>query len=600
MNALQSATTRADTMTKELKIAFGGASDAGIKTRNEDAFAAVLPSSQTRRTKGAVACIADGVSCSENAQLASETSVTTFIQDYLSTPESWDVKSASARVLSSLNSWLYHQGQVALARHNGLVTTFTAIIFKSLTAHILHTGDSRLYRFRDGQLQSLTRDHAFLQNDGSSVITRALGMETQLQVDYSQRSLRQGDLFLLTTDGVHDTLGEAALKAHLLQMDTELSTQQLGEGINVVLEVCANNIIEDALAKQSADNNTCLLVRILDVPHADIDEAHRELTAKIIPPVLTPGVKLDDFTIREVLNSGTRSHIYLAEKARFREPFVLKIPAQRFAEDAQYLEGFIREQWVGRRIDNPAIMKIHDPSPDTQFLYHVCEYVPGITLRQWMFDNPQPDLKKVRDLLAKIVPAMRVLHRMGMLHRDLKPENIMVSEKGDIKLIDFGTVKVYGLAEIASSIQDDTPVGSVDYIAPEYLLGDKGMHRSDIFSLGVIVYEMLTGKLPFKSITRKDGKGRTFDQWQYLPASQRRKDIPLWLDLSLKKACAPRPSQRYQAMSEFLGDMQTPNKALLDDHADKPLIEKNPVKFWQAVSGILFLILLLQFAWPNL
>ena len=133
-------------MARELKIAFGGATSAGAKAQNQDAFAALLPDASTRRSRGAVACLADGVSCSENAQLASETSVTTFIQDYFSTPESWNVQTASARVLSALNAWLYHQGQVALARHNGLVTTFTGIILKSQTAHVLHTGDSRLYR----------------------------------------------------------------------------------------------------------------------------------------------------------------------------------------------------------------------------------------------------------------------------------------------------------------------------------------------------------------------------------------------------------------------------------------------------------------------
>jgi protein phosphatase len=596
MTVFQTSTLTATTMARDLKITFGGATSAGIKPRNEDAFAAILPDALARHAKGAVACIADGVSCSENAQLASETSVTTFIQDYLSTPESWDVKTASARVLSALNAWLYHQGQVALARHNSLVTTFTGIIFKSQTAHILHTGDSRLYRYRDGQLVQLTRDHSILQHDGNAVITRALGMESQLQVDYSQHSLRENDLFLLTSDGVHDYLSENTLQRLLAGLEPDLA----GEGKNAMLEQSAGAIVRQAEAAQSRDNLTCLLIRILEVPLADIDETHRRLTEKVIPPVLSPGVKLDDYTIRKVLNSGVRSHIYLAENPRFREPFVLKVPSERFAEDAQYLESFVRELWVGRRIDHPGIMKIFDPPQDTHFLYHVCEYVPGITLRQWIYDNPAPELKKVRDLLTKLVPPLRAFHRMGMLHRDLKPENIMVTTNGDIKLIDFGTVKVRGLQEIASPVADDTPVGSVDYIAPEYLLGDKGMHRSDIFSLGVIVYEMLTGKLPFKPLIRKDGQASSFDQWRYISASQQRKDIPVWLDLALQKACAPRPGQRYQVLSEFFNDMQTPNQALLEAHADRPLIDKHPVKFWQAVSALLFILLLLQMAWPYL
>src|SRR5262245_47196831 len=137
---------------KSLSIAYGGYTTVGVKERNEDAFAAILPTEQVRHTKGALASIADGVSCSDNEQIASQTAVGTFIQDYLSTPETWDVKTSASRVLSSLNSWLYYQGQSALTRHNGFVTTFSTVIFKSTTLHILHCGDSRIYRLRDGQL----------------------------------------------------------------------------------------------------------------------------------------------------------------------------------------------------------------------------------------------------------------------------------------------------------------------------------------------------------------------------------------------------------------------------------------------------------------
>ncbi|MDC0598288.1 bifunctional protein-serine/threonine kinase/phosphatase [Gammaproteobacteria bacterium] len=580
-----------------LSIAFGGCTSAGIKARNEDAFAAFQPDPQARQIKGAAVCIADGVSCSENAQLASETSVTTFIQDYLSTPETWDVKTSAARVLSSLNSWLFHQGQLSLARHNGLVTTFTGVIFKSTSAHIFHLGDSRIYRYRQAELIQLSRDHSLVQSNGSATLTRALGMDSQLKVDYQQKGTRVNDIIMLSTDGVHDNLNSEELVKHLSILDKEDNGSNI-EGQNSQLEKVAAEIVAHAEQTGSQDNISCMLVKIITLPVDNIDEAHRKLTKLVIPPTLEPGVKLDDYKIIRVLYSGARSHIYLAEHPRFRDPFVLKVPSQSFAEDPEYLEGFIREQWVGRRVNNAGVMKIYEPVPGSKFLYHICEYVPGQTLRQWMYDNPQPGLNVVRELAKQIAACLRVFQRMGMLHRDLKPENIMLTEAGQVKLIDFGTVQVNGLKEISSSLSEDTPVGTRDYIAPEYLRGEGGVHRSDIFSLGVVLYEMITGKLPFKRTIAQQNRVESYDSWHYQSALTYRKDVPVWVDLALKKACAPRPSARYQALSELLQDLTTPNQQMVSSHKSSPLMERDPVRFWKIVSGCLLLLLILQWVIP--
>jgi protein phosphatase len=577
---------------RTLSIAYGGHTTAGVKGRNEDAFAALLPASQLRFSKGAIASIADGVSCSDNARLASQTSVATFIQDYLSTPETWDVKTSASRVLAALNSWLYYQGQTALTRQNGFVTTFTTVIMRSTTAHVLHCGDSRVYRYRDGVLRQLSTDHSLAQANGAMTLTRALGMDTELKVDYQQRSLRVGDVLLFTTDGVHGVLKPDEIREALAALVAQAPTGS--EGGNAQLEQTARQLIDKALHAGSDDNLSCLLVRVLELPVEDIDEAHSKLTQLAIPPVLAPGNKLDGYTITKVLHSGSRSHLYLATHPRYRQKFVLKAPSLNFAEDPQYLEGFMREQWVGRRVDHPGIMKIHDPVPDSKFLYHICEYIEGITLRQWIYDNPKPDLQRVRELAKQIAASLRVLQRLGMLHRDLKPDNIMLTQTGEVKLIDFGTVQVSGLQDIASPLREDTPVGTADYMAPEYLLGEKGEYRSDIFSFGVIVYEMLTDALPYKAPPTDTSRIKDYDRWQYRSAVDVRKDLPPWLDYALRKACAPRPSHRYAVLSEFLHDLEVPNRELVQQQESKPLIEKHPVRFWQAISTLLFLLLLVQ------
>ncbi|UTA46879.1 bifunctional protein-serine/threonine kinase/phosphatase [Simiduia sp. 21SJ11W-1] len=566
---------------KTLKLRFGGSTSAGAKPENQDAFAAHLPKGSVAQLKGGVACIADGVSCSDNAQQASSTSVTLFIEDYFSTPDTWPVKVAANRVLSSLNSWLYHHGQQASARHNGLVTTFSALLIKSNTAHIFHAGDSRIAVLREGGIQPLTRDHCHRQQGNKQFLTRALGMDSRLEVDYVQEETAVGDIFVLTTDGVHDWLGDADISALILAAGDDL-------------EQAAHALCEQARARGSDDNLTCLLVKVEELPLAELDEVHKKLTQLVIPPVLQEGQKLDHYEVLSVMHSGTRSHVYKVQDINTQRYYALKAPSENFKDDAQYLEGFIREQWVGRRINHPGVMKILPRPEKSPFLYHVCEWVEGITLRQWIFDNPAPSFNQVREWMEKLVASLRAFQRLSMIHRDLKPENIIITPKGRPVIIDFGTVYVAGLGEIASPLIEDVPVGSVDYIAPEYLLGQPGSDRSDLFSLAVIAYEMLCGQLPFKLPNMQHNPPKHFDQWRYQPLRQVRKDVPLWLDLALEKALSPNPRGRYAAYSEFLHDLTQPNRALVASFEAEPLLERNPVLFWRSLALVLALALIIQ------
>ncbi|BFM14710.1 bifunctional protein-serine/threonine kinase/phosphatase [Maricurvus nonylphenolicus] len=576
----------------QLDVEFGGHSIAGRKEKNEDAFAARQPDGGERYYKGVVACVADGVSCSENAQQASQTSVMDFIENYYSTPDTWGVKQAAAKVLSSLNSWLFHHGQQGNLRHNGLVTTFSGAILKSTTAHIFHAGDSRIYRLRQGNLEQVTRDHTHKQIGTKAFLTRALGMDSRLDVDYQQKSLKVGDVLMLTTDGVHDTLKDhdllAMLQAHLAETP-EAPT----------LEQTARRIVDDAYEAGSEDNISCLLVKIKELPIEDINEVHRKLTKLTIPPVMEPGHKIDGYEIQKIVHSGTRSHLYLVKQMETGKKYVLKAPSENFAEDAQYLEGFIREQWVGRRINHPNVMKIYPRPAESPFMYHLCEYIEGTSLRQWMIDNPQPSLAKVRELAKGMVAAVRVFQRQGMVHRDIKPENILLDEHERVRLIDFGTVQVDGLDEIATPLGEEVPVGSVNYIAPEYLRGEKGQHYSDIFSLGVILYEMCTGTLPFKQTAAQQQQPQHYQEWNYIPARRARPELPLWLDLTLEKASDPNPAKRYHVMSELLHDLSSPNAELVAVHKSAPLLKRNPTLFWQGISALLAVGLVAQWVYMS-
>lgn len=581
--------------TGDLQLSFGGQSIAGTKPNNEDAFCAQLPTElSTRHLKGAVACIADGVSCSDQAQLASQTSVTHFIADYYSTPDSWPVKQAAGKVISAINSWLFHQSKHAANRSDNAVTTFSAVIVKSRTAHMLHVGDSRIYRLRNEQLELLTQDHQHHRADGQSYLTRALGIDHRLDVDYRSVETQIGDLFLLSTDGLHGFISQPELSEALSKDHDNL-------------ESLAKQLVDQALASGSDDNISCLLVKVADLPSESLREAHAKLTHLKIPPVLDVGNRIDHFRVTRVLHSGTRSHVYLARDEEQQRDVVIKAPSENFTDDIAYLEGFRREYWVGRKLNSGRVMKIYQHPHQSAFIYHVCEAIDGQTLRQWIIDNPAPSLESVRAITEEMAAAVRVLHRNAMVHRDLKPENFILTEDGRVKLIDFGTVQVEGLDEIVNVLDQDkrrenNPVGDVGYIAPEYLLNLRGTNQSDIFSLGCIVYEMLSGQLPYDAVRSNRHYPTRFQDWHYRSirkASQdkQRDTLPLWLDNVLRKATNPRPENRYSALSEFTVDLRKPGVELLKREQSAPLLERNPVRFWQLISAILCLIIIAQWLW---
>ena len=571
-------------MKKKLHLEFGGYSDAGVKASNEDAFTAVMPDKHSvRKFKGGAACIADGVSCSENAKLASQTAVNNFAVDYFSTPDFWTVEQSASKVIGAINSWLYQQGAQRQTRVDGHITTFCALVIKSHTAHILHVGDSRVYLLRDNKLELLTKDHSYQQGD-QNYLTRALGIESSLNLDYRALTIKLNDRYILTTDGVHDRLSHD-------ELETLANTQDKD------LEALAKDIGDAALKNGSDDNISCLLVDVASLPIERLDEVYNDLTKLTIPPVLSKGHKIDHYQITRVLHSGTRSHVYLARDTLDNQQYILKMPSLSFEDDIVYLDSFAREQWIGRKLSHKRIMKIFVPPAKTEFLYHVCEYIEGQTLRQWMIDNPRPELDEIRDIVDEMVSAVRVLHRDKMVHRDLKPENFIINRDGNITLIDLGTVQVSGIKEITQPHLEDIPVGDVGYIAPEYLIDNSATGLSDLFSIASVAYEMVTGKLPFNVVKTNRDHHKIYSDWRYTPMrclNNTRKDTPVWLDNVFKKALTAKPENRYQAMSEFQNDLRSPGQDMLTPNEFVPLLERNPLRFWQGLSLILALALIAQ------
>lgn len=566
---------------EKLQLGFGGFSCKGVKEENQDAFAAYLPKDHYADLKGGVAALADGVSVCSRGREAAITCVTNFIQDYYQTPPTWTVKRAAGKVLHGLNRWCHGQHDYEHGGHSQMITTFSGMIFKSTSGFIFHAGDSRITRFQGGELEQLTKDHVSRQG-GKNVLTRAMGIEAHLDVDLTNVELQQKDLFVFTSDGVHEFLSNKTIKQLLTAAGS--------------LEERAKNIVDEALKLGSNDNLTCLLVEVQNLPLADLDEHSKQINRLAIPPALEVGMKLEGYRIIQTVFNGTRSSLYKVVNEEDGKVFGLKTPSQNFADDPVFLAGFLREEWVGQHIKNSNVMGIYKRKEDARFMYHICEYIDGQTLRQWMLDNPEPSLEQVRKIITQLITALRVLQRKDMVHRDVKPENVMITHQGEVKLIDFGTVLVKALAETNSLPVEKVVVGAVHYIAPEYLIKHTSSHQSDMFSVATVVYEMLTGSLPFKAFKYQDYIPVSYSEWMYQPLNKYRTDLPPWLDLTLRKALQPNPELRYQSYSEFLQDLSQPNKGMLRAVAKRPLLERDPLLFYKALCVGQFVVICILLA----
>ncbi len=568
-------------MTKGPMVSIGQHSMAGRKSSNDDSYGVLIPANAQLETKGIAMAIADGMSSSEAAKIASETCVKSFLEDYYATHDTWTVKTSVTRVLTAINRWLHSQSETHYLSDRGMICTFSGAVLKSACAHIFHAGDSRIYLVRDGTIELLTTDHRVRVARNQEYLSRAFGINSALEVDYRAVPVMAGDMLLFTTDGVHDFSRDSQMLDILRKTPDDLAS-------------AAQNIVLAAYANESPDNLTCQLVRI-DDPGAPDEAAHlRELSALPFPPELTPGVIFDGFRILRELHASKRTQVYLAVDQESGEKVVLKTPSVNYEDDPAYIEMFTREEWIGGLLASPHVLKVLRPARPRRALYYLTEYVEGQTLRQWMHDHPRPDLPTMRSIVEQIAKGLRAFHRKEIIHRDLKPENILIDHDDMVRIIDFGSVRVAGVEEAGSPIERPALVGTADYTAPEYLRGELPTNRSDIYSLGVIAYEMLTGKLPYpsqsfsaKRVTRRPG---------YAPATEYNKTIPPWVDAALEKAVHQSPVERYDALSAFIEDINRPNTAFEPRQA-RPLLERNPVAFWRGFAIVLMLLNLVLIYW---
>lgn len=563
-----------------LNIASGFASEIGRRDENQDFGALYLDEGHGHH--GAVAALADGVGGEKGGRVAAELAVRTFIDDYLGQSDLLSPRKTAARALESINYWLYREG---LKNENlkGMCCAFTGLVIKGRRLHTFHVGDTRLWRLRDGVLTQLTQDHKPEGAEHTNYITRAVGREESLRIDYRVFDIFPHDRLLLTSDGVHQHLSAAQIAGILEQRTSPDET--------------ARQLVTSALANYGDDNTTALIVDVVDLAPATIEDLDAAIAA--LPLIEPPSVGdiVDGFRMERMLADGVYSRVFRARDIRENRPgaqnVLLKFPkphtigAEKAARSA-----FMREAWVASRVQHIWIGGVLTLAPGRQTCLYVAQpFYVGETLEHRLLRAPKIGLEEGVSIATRLAKAIGSLHRAGIIHRDIKPENIILLSDGGLKLVDLGVAFIPGFDRIDSVFVPGTP----SYKAPEQFDAPRGSTarhgdaRTDIFSLGVTLYRMFTGGLyPYGEI--EPNETPKFNRPSRLTA--KRKDLPAWLESLILQAIAPDPRDRFQDGFEMAFKLETGAFGAEPDFSRKhSWLGRNQVGIWRGIAALLVLAL---------
>ncbi len=554
-----------------LKIAAGYATRAGQRVRNEDFVGMVMPDEPELSSKGMLAAIADGVSGNEGGREASEYTIRGLLSDYYATSDTWPVTQSLDRVLKAINSWVQHQGSIR-AELAGMATTLTSLVLRGNFYYFAHVGDTRLYLLRKGVLTRLTADHVWDRPEMQHVLTRAIGLDSQLAIDHGMGELHEGDAFLLATDGVWAAISEYDLKDHVTQL---ASKQQEAEAI-------ANALIDSALAAGAQDNVSALLVRIDALPETNLRDALSGSQQLPVPPKLKVGQVIDGYTVEEQIHASTTTLLYRVSEPRSGDhtprKLVLKTLHPDRAQDMHERSAFAHEEWLTKRVVARFFPQVITPEQKT-YLYYLTTWHEGSTLQQHLDAGEHFTIPDVIAHGTKLVRAIGALHRRSIVHRDIKPGNIHLGDDGELRILDLG------VAQSGLEAEDEVRApraGTPSFLAPEQFNNAPASRQTDLYSTGVTLYLLLTRHFPYGEIepfqTPRFGEAVVPNRY--------RPDLPLWLENVLLKAVARDPADRFETAEEFLLALERGASRPIAAIAPKPLAERDPVSLWRAVAAI--------------
>ena len=570
-----------------------------VRDHNEDFLLFWEPEEfELAQKLGSLALLADGVGGEGNGDIASRLAVETALAAFKeSQPESTPAHVAR-RMFDAAAAKVFQAAQ----DKGRMATTLLASIYRHDKVTIAHVGDSRAYLIRGGKIKRLTTDHSYtalqvklglllernaMTSPNRSTLTRSIGYEPMCHYDISTQDLLKGDIILQCSDGLYgfildEEILEAAVKYH--------------PG-----EAC-KRLIALAEKRQVSDNVSVQIIQVWDLDLAQPSDPAASRSAGSSGHELSVGNLLDErFEITDVIAKSGMASLFKANDRQTGQAVALKVPFLQIESDPAGFDRFRREEEIGLQLDHPYILKVIRVEKKSR-PYLVMEYLEGQTLGELLKSVrplPEPDAVKIA---SRICEALDYMHKGGVIHRDLKPQNIMLCNDGTIRIMDFGIAKA--LASRRLTFVGFTPaMGTPDYMAPEQVRGSRGDQRTDIYSLGAILYEMATGEPPFGGDSAYVIMNARVTGDPVAPRKVNPKLTPVLEEIILH-AMERDPKRRYQTAAEMKKELDDYECVQMTDRFSRlqaPQIWKSRFRLVPIMAGyvlllvIIFLLLLLHF-----
>jgi len=465
-----------------------------------------------REQQGSVALLADGVGGMDHGEVASHLAIDLALREFQASPTDMKPYDLLRRMFAAACTGVYEK---AVADFNGklMATTLVASVFRNRTVCVGHVGDSRAYFIRQKSIRRLTTDHSAtslpvklglllerqaMASPQRSQLTRTVGAEPSCQPSYATQFLHHGDFILHCTDGLHtfvldEEMREIVTKHHPFDACRELVAlaEKRGADDNITLQLIEVRDWEKHLAKTQTLSQK-------SVTRSGVKENPKAAAPAATSGDLIPGTVLDDrFELTDLIARSNMASIFKATDRKTGGSVAVKVPLMALESDIAGFERFQREEEIGTRLNHPGILKVVKVEGAKSRPYLVMEFLDGKTLAEVLAKRkPLPEGEAVA-YASRICEALDYLHTNGIVHRDLKPQNIMVCTDGTLRLFDFGIARVQAARRLTFVGLTPT-MGTPDYISPEQVRGKRGDQRSDIYSLGAMLYEMVTGSTPFE------------------------------------------------------------------------------------------------------
>jgi serine/threonine protein phosphatase PrpC len=488
-----------------LKLTFAELSSTGpVRHHNEDCTGFWQPESEDDRlVHGSIAAIADGVGGLSSGEIASRMAIDITLNTFKTADRGIKPNQILEQIFKEANLDIYNFGVESEQRRMG--TTLSTCIFRNKEVFIGHVGDCRVYLVRNRQIKKLTTDHTYVEmqrklglisqedamaSELRSVLTRSLGQNPIVQVDFAKSTLTNRDCIILCSDGLHTLFMEHEI--------ADIVTRMLpADACDYFINTAENRGAEDNISVQVVRVEEVRKTAFYQGLSALYENTKTQSHEAVSGIEIEAGQVLDErFEITEIIHRSAMSTVFKAIDRTTGEPVAVKVPLMNLEADPAFYSRFEREEEIGKALNHPFILKII-PVEQKSRPYIVMEFVKGQTLERLMQTVGILPIADTLKISSRVCDALQYMHEHGVIHRDMKPSNIMLCDDGTLRIMDFGIAKTEAMRRITFGGFSPT-MGTPDYMAPEQIKGKRGDQRTDIYSLGAILYEMLTGQVPFQ------------------------------------------------------------------------------------------------------